>query len=244
MHAYVNKTIIVIVIIAVITFAGVPQASYADMGPKGDQWEVIQAVGAVTLITAISVGVYKWFKHKEHAPLSAVLFNEEEVYITLEKDVMAVEAVFEYQNTTEQRLRMDLYFPFIRSVKNTISDLKILLEAGDAAGGRLLDHTAEENRVLVDFIIEPKQRVSVKVRYHEAIKDNHAEYIITSIRKWQRPVGKALFIVKLPASFKAPLFSFADNLVEKSGVEGSPYVVYTFRMRDLYPDKEFQIAWQ
>jgi hypothetical protein len=244
MRLHKNKCIAIIVLIMFVVFAVAPPKTNADTGPKGNEWEVIQGVGIAALLAAITFGIYKLYKHQKSEPVTAILFNAEDVCITIEDGEMAVDALFEYQNMTEKRLRMDLFFPFARPVKESISDLSVVLVGAGASMERRLDYTSEESRILFDFIIEPRERTLLKVHYREAIPETHAAYIITSIKLWHRPVVKATFTVKLPTSFKSPAFSFADSLVERINLEGSSYVVYKFMMRDLFPEKEFQIAWQ
>ena len=247
MRLHKNKYIAITVLIMFVIFAVAPPKIYADAGPKENELKVIQGVGIAALLIGITFGIYgiyKLYKRQESKPVTAILFNAEDVCITIEDGEMAVDALFEYQNTTEKRLWMDLFFPFGRPMKESISDLSVVLVRTGTSRERRLDYKSEESRILFDFIIEPRERTLLKVHYREAIPGTHAEYIITSIKRWHRPVAKATFTVKLPTSFKSPVFSFADSLVERINLDGSSYVVYKFMMRDLFPEKEFQIAWQ
>jgi len=244
MRLHKQKCIIIAVLIMFVIFAVASPKTYADAGPKESDFKVIQGVGIAALLSAIIFGIYKLYKHQKSEHVTAVIFNAEDVSITIEDGEMTVDAIFEYKNTTEKRMLMDLFPPFARPVKESISDLSVELVSTDTSRQRRLDYTSEERRILFDFIIEPRAKILLKVHYWEAILETHAEYIITSIKRWHRPVAKAKFTVKLPSSFKSPVFSFAESLVEKINLDESSYVVYKFAMRDLFPEKEFQIAWQ
>ena len=244
MRLHKNMCISITVLIMFVIFTVAPTKIYADAGPKEDTWKIVGGVAAVALLPAIIFGIYKLYKHQKSKPVTAILFNAEDVSITIEDREMVVDALFEYQNTTEERLSMDLFFPFARPVKKSISDLSVVLVGTGTSSERRLDYKSEESRILFDFIIEPRERRMLKVHYRETLPEKHAEYIITSIKQWHRPVAKAVFTVKLPSSIKSPVFSFADSLVERINLDGASYVVYKFIMRDLYPEEEFQIAWQ
>jgi hypothetical protein len=238
-----NKYLIIVVIICVIV-AGIPHNIYADAGPTGTEWAIIEVAGIVIVLAVITLGIYLLYRHSTTAPISAVMFDSEDVSITIEKGEMKVDASFEYLNTADKRLRMDLYFPFASHVKDTISDLSIVLVDRDTSSEEQVEYTSKENRIYFDFPIGPKERKLLKVHYRETIRGSHAEYILTTIRQWQLPVAKATFTVELPSNCVNPRFSFKESLVEKISPEGASYALYKFVMRDLFPEKEFQVDWQ
>ena len=107
-----------------------------------------------------------------------------------------------------------------------------------------VDYTVDGSRIEFVVVIEPREKMTLKIHYRELLEEKRAQYVLTSIKRWQRPVGKARIIVRMPDSVKSPIFSFNENLVERTRLESSHEVLYRFEMRNLYPEKEFQITWQ
>ncbi len=242
-----HKYLFIIVLIVCIIAAGTPSNVYADAAPASSGgWAILPAIGAIILFV-ITIGIYLLIRHYRHAtkePVTAISFDAEDVSIAIEKGEMKVDASFEYRNTSEKKLQMDLYFPFSQLIKDSISELSIELVDAGTKSERQLKYKSEGSRIYFDFIIEPKERKLLKIHYRETNPGTHAEYILTTINKWQRPVAKATFTVELPSDFVDPKFSFGESLVEKISPEGSSHTLYRFAMHDLFPKKEFQIDWQ
>lgn len=243
----------VIGLLAFFTFSSVtPSRVYADAGPSKNQFQTI--VIAPLAIAAIVMSIIVYFKLKkpaekvaaEKVPVTAVRFDWEEVRLSInpDSDEMFVEALFEYENSLEKGLRMDLLFPFVSSYRDTISDFSATLLHRDGTPPRPLAFTAEEQQVTFDFAIQPLEKLRLKVFYREKLRGESAAYVITSIKKWQRPVREARFSVRLPARIVKPQFAFQEGLTGIRELKDENAVVYDFLLRDIYPDREFTINWQ
>ncbi len=234
--------IICAILLSLVIFDYSPE-THADMGPKGDQWVIFPAVGCAALVTG-GILLRKHQKHERGEPITGVLFDEEEVMLDIEGGAMTVDASFEYQNITDKRLVMDLFFPFTDDVEDTVKDISLLLQRSASPEGNPVAYTVDGRRIECAAVIEPREKMTLKIHYRELLEEKRAQYILTSFKRWQRPVGKARVIVRMPETAESPKFSFSENLVERTPVKTSREVVYRFEMRNLYPDKEFQIGWQ
>jgi hypothetical protein len=210
----------------------------------------IIVIGALT-IPCIGLGMWIFpkkskIKNVEKVPVTSVLFDEESVDLIIDGNKMEVNARFEYQNTTEKKLQMDLLFPFSNSIQSSIHDISILLIRQDPIDREkeyvpLKYNIYNSFEISFDFILQPMERVVLKVHYLEDLFENKAEYIVTTIKRWRLPVAHAEFTVRLPSNKKSPVFSLEDGLVDKIQME--EFDLYKFRYRNLYPDKEFQVVW-
>lgn len=239
-----NKTIIILLIISfIITTISVSQIQ-ADMAPY---FPFVLATKEGITICCLTLGFcyvsYNFFKHHKKLPVTSVLFDKEDVYLKINKNEMEVKGTFEYQNTTDEKLKMKLFFPFSKPFTESIKGLSLYSVDLNSSKEKLIEYTVDGNKILFDLVIKPKERIELKIHYKEVLTENKAEYIITTIKKWNRPVSEAVFTVQLSSDIESPRFSFEDNLVEKSYIEGTNDVIYKFILHDLYPDKEFQITW-
>jgi len=241
------KKILTLLVLSFFAVSILTPHANADGGPRNENFYVV--VGAIACLPVIVFavwGIWKLLKHKEKEPVTAVLFDQEEVFLKIDgNNKMEVDASFEYQNTTSKRLKMDLFFPLTSLLQTSIRDISVLLIHPTQEYNQkeeFLKYKPDGNRILFDFVLEPKEKVYLKVHYVESFVGNKAEYIITTIKRWKRPVAQAVFHVQLPSDKKTPTFSFENYLVEKIYLKELEAFVYTFRILDLYPDKEFQIA--
>lgn len=225
---------------------------HADAGPKGDfvtEIAVIAGIPCLAGIIALAIwGIPKLLKKNDEkkVPVTSVLFDQEDVRLKINGNEMEVDASFEYQNTTKKYLKMDLFFPFSSSIQSFIQDISILLVRPEniksGQQNELLKYEHDgSSQISFDFVLKPEEKVILKVHYLQCLSKSKAEYIITSIKRWKRPVAQATFTVELSSEKKSPVFSFEDGLVEKIYME--KLNLYKFKLFNLYPDKEFQISW-
>lgn len=192
MSRTIKALIIYSLVLSLVVFDFSPNA-YPDAGPSANQLVVISAVGCACIGGALLA--HRFFRSEEHEPVTGVLFDAEDVFINISGDSMRVDAVFEYQNTTKKRLRMDLFFPFTKPVNGSIQDIAVILSGMVSSQDRKLEYTIDGSRIYFTFIIEPIERVALKVHYREMLTGKRADYIITTIKRWQRPVARASFTV-------------------------------------------------
>lgn len=77
---------------------------------------------------------------------------------------MEVDARFEYQNTTDKYLQMDLFFPFSSSIHSSIHEISILLIRQDPIDREKeyvpLKYNIDSSfQISFNFILQPMERV-------------------------------------------------------------------------------------
>jgi len=243
-----NKIVAILVLIfLIITLIHTPNA-YADASPKGPG--VIIVAGAL-IIPCLGLGIWgilKLFKKNdvEKVPVTSVLFDKESVDLKIDGNEMEVDARFEYQNTTDKYLQMDLFFPFSSSIHSSINEISILLVRQNPTNREdqyvpLKYNIDSSSQISFNFVLRPVERVVLKVHYLENLFENKAEYIVATIKRWKLPVAQAAFTVQIPSNKRSPVFSFGDGLAEK--IHMKEFDLYKFRFLNFYPDKEFQVVW-
>jgi hypothetical protein len=76
--------------------------------------------------------------------------------------------------------------------------------------------------------------------YRQPLKTNSATYIVTTTRKWKRPIDLARFRVTVPASFKDVALTYRPDSV----VTSDSTMSYFFARKRFYPDKDVTVTWK
>lgn len=85
--------------------------------------------------------------------------------------------------------------------------------------------------------IYPFDTAVVQIKYTHEIKNQKAEYILTSTKVWGKPLEKADFTLKIPIDIKIDSLSFdADSLLFFKD-----YLLYKWEFKDFMPDKNFTV---
>lgn len=239
------KKPIVIMMLAIFLLVVTTPTAYADAGPSSP---VFFVVGTVVTCACMGLGaylLYRLFKKDEVEDVSSVHFDKEHVDISISNNEMIVAAAFEYRNTTDKELKMDLNFPFSNPIDDTIRDISLKLYCPRRMNQNQVDlgYEVSYKKIIFSFNILPYEKVILKVRYVELIQ-NRATYILSSIKKWKRPVSQATFKVTLPSEIRSPHFSYKEALVNREIDNHQDMITYHFSLTNLYPDKEFDIYWQ
>ncbi len=239
------KKYVVIIFLAIFIFVVLAPNTYADAGPKNEYWYVVDAA----IVGAACLGgyylIHNLFKKKEKEAVTSIYFEKEHVNMSINRNKMTVQATFEYTNTTDRELNMDLYFPFPNLSDATISDVSIALLCPERINQKKidLDYEIDYKRILFNYNILPFEKVILEVKYIEKLQ-NKATYILTTIQKWKRPVSQATFKVSLPLSILSPHFTFEEALVNTESDKDNNMIIYHFALNDLFPNKEFEIYLQ
>jgi hypothetical protein len=80
---------------------------------------------------------------------------------------------------------------------------------------------------------------TVQLRYEQKITGRRAAYLLTSARRWKRPLRRADFVVRVPADWKGVTLSYPP---ERETVQGS-FRILRFSRRDFVPRKELVVTW-
>ncbi|MBU0674914.1 MAG: hypothetical protein KJ950_09755 [Proteobacteria bacterium] len=220
----------------------------ADAGPKEGFFET--AAGIIVISQVVFWGVFGLVRHfkkeKRARAVTAIHFDWERVRLTIGQERMEVTAEFEYTNQSDERLVMNMFFPFTQKVRGNIKDIQINLDRIDQHGvvtAKRIKYHIKRNRIDFRYYIDPREKIRLSISYDEALQGSQAAYILTSIKRWKRPVGLAEFIVELPLELQNPHFSYNDSLVESIHDQKRGVGIYRFEMHDLFPDQEFEVSW-
>ena len=87
--------------------------------------------------------------------------------------------------------------------------------------------------------LAPGDTLEVRTVYRQALHENFARYIVTTVSGWEHPLRQARFEVELPAGVETAEFSFP---FERCGDEGLS--LWCFEAADFRPDRDIDVRWQ
>lgn len=80
--------------------------------------------------------------------------------------------------------------------------------------------------------------ITIDATYKQKLLTDYARYIVTTTRKWQRPLRLARFEIRLPPGTAPTEFSFPFQTREDSTGR-----YYAFETRDFFPDRDVIVRW-
>lgn len=226
---------------------------WLDVGlAPGEEWSVVYALGRAdtgsvgTLPAAPDIAPEAWTFHeaarkayrpiaaaprasRPRAPARPIVFQSEEVHLTLHPDALAVEGRYRFRNDADAESRAAIRFPFPVDAAHPFP-VPVMV---DAEGQRSF-----ERAVGWSLTLAPREVRDVTVRYLQPLAVRDATYITTSALAWKRPLEHARFVVRWPRS----LGNVQVTLPLEYYGEGDE-IVGIYETTDFVPLRDVRLAW-
>jgi hypothetical protein len=184
-------------------------------------------------------------------PVSPVHFAREEITMDVRPGTLEVRGMYHFTCSAKEPLVASVFYPFPLDSTHLYPDSIELRTPNDAAPLTLALSQREREGVRVSFVrqdsgvafrmrFRPETEDSFFAYYRQPLKTNSATYIVTTTRKWKRPIDLARFRVTVPASFKDVRLTFKADSVAKS----DRTVTYFFARKKFYPDRDVTVTWR
>lgn len=98
----------------------------------------------------------------------------------------------------------------------------------------------QDSGVAFRMRFQPGAEDSFFAYYRQPLKTNSATYIVTTTRKWKRPIDLARFRVTVPARLADVKLTYKPDSVKKADSTTS----YFFTRKRFYPDKDVTVTWR
>ena len=96
----------------------------------------------------------------------------------------------------------------------------------------------QDSGVSFEMRFRPNAEDSFRAYYRQPLEANSATYIVTTTRRWKRPIDVAQFRVTVPASFEGVALTYKPDSVIKT----DSTVSYFFARKRFYPDKDITVT--
>lgn len=153
---------------------------------------------------------------------------------------LEVRGMYHFQCSAKQPLVASLFYPFPLDSNHLYPDS---IEIGQHGFQR------QDSGVSFRMRFRPGAEDSFFAYYRQPLKLNSATYIVTTTRKWKRPIDLARFRVTVPAGFKDVSLTFKPDSVVRCptgavGAESDTTVSYFFTRRKFFPDRDVIVTWR
>jgi hypothetical protein len=175
----------------------------------------------------------------ETAEAPPVHFYREYVVIEPSEYACRVNGLYYMRNLTDRPLELGIEYPFPVGGPNKYP-FQIFVDDVTDEGETPMGFIPEADAVRFTLRFEPEQERAFRVRYAQQVKGGRATYIVTTTKRWQRPIERAEFEIRIPAELQNPTISMEPDRVEVRGDTTFYYVLET----DFYPDEDIIVSWE
>ena len=144
---------------------------------------------------------------------------------------LEVRGMYHFKSLASEPLAAAIFYPF---------PLDSLHPYPDSVDIRGFAFQRQDSGVSFLMQFRPGVEDSFFAYYRQPLKTNSATYIVTTTRKWKRPIDLARFRITVPAGFKDVKLTFKTDSVASS----DSAVTYFFTCKKFYPDRDVTVTWR
>jgi len=167
-----------------------------------------------------------------------IQFVKENVVISLSHEKAKVEGIYFFYNSSEEAQNINMLYPLHKDNDHPYPHSIEVWEVNSDSLTKL-PWAKGTNDICWQARFLPKEAKKIKVEYEQRLKTKDFIYILTSTKKWRKPIKEARFVVKVPTYFENVQFSFPANRIEKK----DNLISYFIDNKDFVPQKELIIEW-
>ncbi|OYD14777.1 hypothetical protein CH330_07655 [candidate division WOR-3 bacterium JGI_Cruoil_03_51_56] len=164
-------------------------------------------------------------------PAAPVHFAREEVALSINHGCIETRGKYHFTSSAKKRLLARMFYPFpIDSVQNY----------PDSIGISRSRFTYSDSGLSFTLKLRPRSEDSFSAYYRQTLKGNSARYIVTTTRKWKRPIDLARFQITVPARFRNVRLNYKSDSVRTT----DSIITYFFARCKFFPSEDVIISWE
>jgi hypothetical protein len=168
---------------------------------------------------------------RKPGPTGPVHFAREEIAMNVRPGVLEVRGMYHFTCSAREPLAASMFYPFPLDSTHLYPDSIDIRQHG---------FQKQDSGVSFRMRFRPNAEDSFFAYYRQPLRVNSATYIVTTTRKWRRPIDVARFRVTVPVSFEDVKLTFkADSVVKSDST-----ITYYFTRSRFFPDKDVTISWR
>lgn len=169
------------------------------------------------------------------SPSEQVLFASELVTLHLEDGELSVDAIYHLHNPSADEQVVSIEYPILTSrtsppPSQVTVDGEVLAVTRNAAG----QPVASFQRA-----VAARSLRSFAIRYQQRLLGPSAAYMVTSARRWPRPLARAVFVVDHPSAWKGVRVSYPIR--HRATEDGR--TILTMVEQPFSPEREVTVSW-
>jgi hypothetical protein len=164
-------------------------------------------------------------------------FMQEEIEITIGKENCIVKGKYYFSNPGLDALNRAIYYPFYIDDSTLYPDS---ITVTDATKNERINFAKVNKGVTFAIHLDPESVAIIEVTYLQKTLAKKMEYILTTTRKWGKPLEAAEFLIKIPAFYQLKYISLEyDRMIKEHG-----FCIYKIARKEFYPDQNLIISWE
>ncbi len=177
-------------------------------------------------------------RSEANAPERLIRFVQEYVTVEPSPGLTRVVGTYHIRNDSDRAAEMGILYPFPVDRDHAPPHIVRLWEHAPD-GYRTKGFVRRDADILLTLVFEPLEEKIFKVEYVQRIGKQHAIYIVTTTRQWERAIELAEFEFRVPATLEGVELSFEPDRAESRG----DTVVYYMRQEQFYPAEDLTVTW-
>lgn len=169
-----------------------------------------------------------------HISLSAqeIEFYKEDIIFSLSPKYFQVEGIYYFSNVGDKPVNTILFYPFPQDSIYGKVDSVFIMNMNDSTPKDIILKKNSEG-VFYPVKLAPYNMTKFKIYYRQELLNGRAEYILTSTRKWKKPLRQAEYQLIVPEDIHISFTSYKPDSIKTS----DSIKVYFWDKKDFMPDK-------
>jgi hypothetical protein len=163
-------------------------------------------------------------------------FIRERIDVFVHDEYAEVVGTYYFYNPHSKPTNNSFYYPFIVNKSSSYPDS---ISAKFFRTNQEIEFRKSKEGVHFIFNILPKDTCIYQVYYRQKVRQYKMEYILTSTKKWGRPLEFAEYYVHVPNNLELKDLSYKLKLIEESNSRR----IYYLKKKNFMPDKNLVVKW-
>lgn len=194
-----------------------------DHCPQGCHAVLLAAVGLVLLPTS--------------TPARHIQFRSEVIDITVQADHCVITGDYFLANEGNVPAEGVLHYPFPIDAGLPFPDS---VSVADQASGTPIRYGQARDGIQFPVRIAPHDSIGIRVVYTQRTPERRVRYILTTTRRWGRPLRSADFLIHIPRSLELTHISIAPDSVEHAGT----WEIHRIHRSQFMPACDLDLTWK
>ncbi len=164
-------------------------------------------------------------------------FYREKIIVELQDEFCIIKGTYYLKNSSFMNINCLLYYPFI--INNEMS-FPHKIKITNLKNQNNISFKSDNNGIYFSVNVL-KDSISIyQIIYHQKIKNNRMEYILTTTEKWGKPFEYAEYIYKMPINYEV---KYTSILPDETVIEGNTRILKCNKI-NFMPTKNLIIEWE
>ena len=166
----------------------------------------------------------------------SIQFFREKIEVDVNGSFCQIKGIYYFKNSSNKEVSRTFYYPFVVNEKMLYPDSIIIKDLGN---DRIINFSTSKSGIHFRAHLPAKSIIIYKIIYSQRTQAREIEYILTTTRKWGRPLEQAEFIVRIPKTFQLVSLTFPYNYRKNE----NDINLYYINKENFIPEQNLIVKW-